>query len=55
MKFYKGHNGVVGCCRELLKTQLNIAKDYCSCLVFFVEARRQVMVGKEVVRQWCNF
>jgi hypothetical protein len=37
MKFYKDHDGVDECCRKLLKTQLNIAKNYCSCLVFFVE------------------
>ncbi len=42
MKFYKDCDGLVERCREVLKRQLDIAKDYCSCLVFFVEE-----VGKE--------
>jgi hypothetical protein len=37
MEFYRNCNGVVECLRELLITHLNVVKNYCFFVVFFVE------------------
>jgi len=37
MEFYKDCNGVVECFGELLITHLKVVKNYCFCVVFFVE------------------